>query len=71
MGTDMETNREKTGRVLINEFSLSSIINMISFPNKQKKPYACLNSETGKPYDFCLFYLSAVIMIAQGSRESQ
>lgn len=42
---------------------------MISFPNKQKKPYACLDAETGKPYDFCLLYLSAVSMIAQGSGE--
>ena len=33
--------------------------------DKQKKPYACLNSETGKPYDFSLFCLSARDMIAQ------
>ena len=54
MGTDMETRSEKTGRVLINEFPFSTVsfsIDIIPFL-KIKKPYACLNSETGKPYDF-------------------
>ena len=41
MGTDMEISREKTGRVFINEFSLSSI-NKYDFLSKQTKKAICL-----------------------------
>ena len=81
----METRRENTGFVFMKLLFVSILIEILSAASgfrcsaQQKKPYACLNAETGKPYDFKKlrpanadagrFYFSAVIMIAQARRE--
>ena len=84
----METRRENTGFVFMKLLFVSILIEILSAASgsavsgaqhSKKKPYACLNAETGKPYDFKKlrpanadagrFYFSAVIMIAQARRE--